>query len=65
MVARNGVCLMPVGFPARLPAGRIGHIAVRSGDMVRAGAITVLGSQVGRRFYFLAVLAFLGKFRQK
>ena len=36
MVARDGVCLMPVGFPARLPAGRIGHIAVRSGDMVRA-----------------------------
>ena len=36
VVARDGVCLMPVGFPARLPAGRIGHIAVRSGDMVRA-----------------------------
>ena len=38
VVARDGVCLMPVGFPARLPAGRVGHIAVRSGDMVRANA---------------------------
>ena len=39
VVARDGVCLMPVGFPARLPAGRVGHIAVRSGDMVRRGKI--------------------------
>ena len=34
VVARDGVCLMPVGFPARLPAGRKGHVAVRGGDKV-------------------------------
>ena len=34
VVARGGVCLMPVGFPARLPAGRVGHIAVRGGNSV-------------------------------
>ncbi len=35
VLTRSGVCHMPDGFPAPLPAGRAGHVAVRSGDQVK------------------------------